>query len=201
MKVLSVENTQELAVLRTRSDYVRDIDDNVIKLVDDMVKVVESNKTVGFSAVQLGNTSRIFVINMFSGLFDITKDIKVISGYHSLNGKNLICINPEIVNLSGEAVTLFEGCLSAISYGLVGIHRPKHLDLKYKDLLNNECVIRAYGWLARCIQHEIDHLNGVLLANVIDNIRNVNVSSVSDEDYSTVHILLLNNKKHATNAE
>ncbi|QXK92156.1 peptide deformylase [Neoehrlichia mikurensis] len=200
MKILSVENVHELTVLHTKSDYIRHIDNDVIKLVDDMVKVVDSNRTVGFSAVQLGYNSRVFIINMVSGLFDVHKDIKILSGYHSLSGKNLICINPEIVNLSGETVTLFEGCLSAVSYGLVGISRPKHLDLKYTDLLGNECTIRAYRWLARCIQHEIDHLNGVLLANVIDNIRNVNVNSVSDEDYSTVHILLLNNKERATNA-
>ncbi|AGZ78649.1 peptide deformylase 1 [Anaplasma marginale str. Dawn] len=194
MRVLSVDNTRELRVLQTKSSPIEKVDDEVLGLVDRMTKVINASGTVGFSAIQLGVSKRVFAINVASGLFDAAQDIKVLSGYHSLNGNNLVCVNPRIVSFSGETVVLFEGCLSASSYGLIGISRPKHLDLKYTDLMGNECVIRAYNWLARCIQHEMDHLNGVLLANLVDNIRNPEANSVSEEDLNTVHILLVDRK-------
>ncbi|MGN7661652.1 MAG: peptide deformylase [Anaplasma sp.] len=191
MRVLSVDNAPELRILHTRSSVIEKIDDKVLGLVDNMAQVMGTSDTVGFSAIQLGYGSRVFAINMTSGLFDVKQDLKVLSGYHSLRDNVLVCVNPQIISFSGETATLFEGCLSASSYGLIGINRPKHLDLRYTDLAGNECVIRAYNWLSRCIQHEMDHLNGVLLANVVDNIRNPEVKSVSDEDYSSVHIFLL----------
>ncbi|MGN7679003.1 MAG: peptide deformylase [Anaplasma sp.] len=191
MRILSVDNAPELRILHTRSSVIEKIDKKVLGLVDSMIQVMNTSDTVGFSPIQLGHCSRVFAINMTSGLFDVDQDLKVLSGYHSLRNNILVCVNPEIISFSGEMVTLFEGCLSASSYGLIGISRPQHLDLKYTDLMGNECVIRAYNWLSRCIQHEMDHLNGVLLANVVDNIRNPEVESVSDEDYSSIHILLL----------
>ncbi|MCU7611343.1 peptide deformylase [Anaplasma capra] len=197
MRVLSVDNTRELRILQTKSSPVNKIDDEILGLVDRIERVISAGGTAGFSAVQLGCFKRVFVINVASELFNMAQDVKVISGYHSLNGTNLVCVNPEIVSLSGDIVTLFEGCLSASSYGMIGISRPRHIDLKYTDLMGNECVIRAYNWLARCIQHEMDHLNGVLLANMVDNIRNPDTKSVSEEDFSTVHIFLLN--KEASN--
>ena len=194
MNILSVDNVQDLRNLHAISHPIERVDQEVIALANDMMKVMEHSKTVGLSAVQLGNHSRMFVINMFSGLFDVVQDIKVLSGHHALHGKNMICINPEVLSFSGETVDLFEGCSSAKSYGLINITRPKHMDFKYMDLLGNECVVRVYGWLSRCIQHELDHLNGILLANVVDNIKNNCVHSISQEDHSVIHILLINKR-------
>ncbi|CEI84869.1 peptide deformylase [Ehrlichia minasensis] len=194
MNILSVDNAQDLRNLHAISHPIEKIDQEIIALANDMMKVMEHSKTVGLSAVQLGNHSRMFTINMFSGLFDVTQDIKVLSGHHSLHGKNMVCINPEVLSFSAETVDLFEGCSSAKSYGLINITRPRHMDFKYTDLLGNECVVRVYGWLSRCIQHELDHLNGILLANVVDNIKNNCVNSISHEDHSVIHILLVNKK-------
>ncbi|AHX04163.1 peptide deformylase [Ehrlichia japonica] len=192
MNILSVDNVQDLRNLHAISHPIEKIDQEVIALANDMMKVMEHSKTVGLSAVQLGNHSRMFIINMFSGLFDVAQDMKVLSGNHSLHGKNMICINPEVLSFSAETVDLFEGCSSAKAYGLINITRPKHMDLRYTDLLGNECIVRVYGWLSRCMQHELDHLNGILLANVVDNIKNNCVHSISQEDHSVVHIMLVN---------
>ncbi|CAD6996549.1 unnamed protein product [Ceratitis capitata] len=70
-------------------------------------------------------------------------------------------INPEIIELSDEQIILKEGCLS-IPEQNYEIRRPKYLTVKYKDLNNEGQMLKAGGWLARCIQHEIDHLNGIL---------------------------------------
>ncbi|MDB1135366.1 peptide deformylase [Candidatus Anaplasma sp. TIGMIC] len=191
MRVLSVDNKKELKVLHTISSSVEKVDSTTREIVNDMVRITESRETVGLSAIQLGYAIRVFVINMFSGLFNVSSDIKVISGSHNVNAQSLVCINPEIVSFSGEDVTLYEGCLSAKSYGLIGISRPEHVDLKYMDMSGNMCLIRAYNWLSRCIQHEMDHLRGVLLANVVDNIKNDAARSVSHVDCSSVHILIL----------
>ena len=196
MRVLSIEDKQELGVLHTISSPILKVDDRVREIVDNMSRITDACETIGLSAVQLGYTIRVFVIHMYSGLFDPAKDLKIISGHYSLSGRCLVCINPEIVSFSGENVTLFEGCLSTKSYGLIGINRPSHVDLRYTDIAGNECVIRAYSWLSRCIQHEMDHLNGVLLANVVDNVKNNNSTSVSEEDHSSVHILLLDRSRH-----
>ena len=190
MRVLSIEDKQELGMLHTISSPISKVDDKVREVVGNMSRIIEMGDTIGLSAIQLGYAIRVFVVHMYRGLFDPSKDVKIISGHYSLNGRCLVCINPEIVSFSGENVTLFEGCLSTKSYGLIGINRPGHVDLRYTDLLGNECVIRAYNWLSRCIQHEMDHLNGVLLANVVDNIKNNSAVSVSVEDHSSVHILL-----------
>ncbi|WP_236822805.1 peptide deformylase [Anaplasma platys] len=194
-----MENKQELDVLKTVSKPVVVVDDTTKGIAKNLVRVAASGKTVGLSAIQLGYPIRVFVINMFSGLFDADKDLKTISGSDHIDGRSLVCINPEIISFSGETVTLFEGCLSAETYGMIGISRPGHVDLKYTNLAGGECVVRTYGWLARCVQHEMDHLNGVLLANVVDNIKNHLEHSVSEEDYSSVHILLLDNKRMDSN--
>lgn len=199
MRVLSVENKQELDVLQTASKPVAEVDDTTKGIVRNLVRITSSGKTVGLSAIQLGYPIRVFVINMFSGLFGADKDLKIISGSNHVDGRSLVCINPEIISFSGEAVTLFEGCLSTETYGLIGISRPGHVDLRYTNLAGEECVVRTYGWLARCVQHEMDHLNGVLLANVVDNIKNNAEQSVSEMDYSSVHILLLDNKRMGSN--
>ncbi|KDB56097.1 formylmethionine deformylase [Anaplasma phagocytophilum str. MRK] len=195
MRVLSVEDQRDLKVLHTVSSSLESVDSATREIVNEMIKIAERGDTVGLSAVQLGYPIRVFVIDMFSGLFNITEDLKVISGHHSHNTRSLVCINPQIVSFSGETVTLFEGCLSVKSYGMVGIQRPGNVDLKYTDLAGNVCVIRTFNWLARCVQHEMDHLNGVLLANMLDNIKNKSAQSVSEEDFSSVHILLLDKNK------
>ena len=191
MRILSVNNKHELRILHTKSSPVEKVDGTTRDIVNDMLKIVERGDTIGLSAVQLGYSIRVFVINMSSEVFDLSKDLKVISGCHTVEGKSLVCINPKIVSSSGDNVQMFEGCLSTQSYGLIAINRPGSVDLKYSDLSGNECTIRTYNWLARCIQHEMDHLEGVLLANVVDNIRNYSVNSVSEEDCSSVCILVV----------
>ncbi|WP_264705541.1 peptide deformylase [Wolbachia endosymbiont (group A) of Gymnosoma rotundatum] len=140
--------------LITRASEVTDINDKIKELVNDMFKTVYDAEGFGLAAVQVGVLKRIFVMDV--QLETIENEP---AGYES-TGK-FCMINPEITELSDEQVILKEGCLS-IPEQSYEIKRPKYLTVKYRDLNNEEQTLKASGWLARCIQHELDHLNGIL---------------------------------------
>ncbi len=140
--------------LITRASEVTDINDKIKELVNDMFETMYDAEGLGLAAVQVGVLKRIFIVDV--QLETIENEP---AGYESI-GK-FCMINPEITELSDEQVTLKEGCLS-IPEQSYEIKRPKYLTVKYRDLNNEEQTLKAGGWLARCIQHELDHLNGIL---------------------------------------
>ncbi|OAL99117.1 peptide deformylase [Wolbachia endosymbiont of Dactylopius coccus] len=140
--------------LITRASEVTDINDKIKELVNDMFETVYDAEGLGLAAVQVGVLRRVFVMDI---QLSRAEDEPV--GYES-TGK-FCMINPEITELSDEQVILKEGCLS-IPEQSYEIKRPKYLTVKYRDLNNEEQTLKASGWLARCIQHELDHLNGIL---------------------------------------
>ncbi len=140
--------------LITRASEVTDINDKIKELVNDMFETVYDAEGLGLAAVQVGVLKRVFVMDI---QLSRAEDEPV--GYES-TGK-FYMINPEITELSDEQVILKEGCLS-IPEQSYEIKRPKYLTVKYRDLNNEEQTLKASGWLARCIQHELDHLNGIL---------------------------------------
>ncbi|QOD37844.1 peptide deformylase [Candidatus Wolbachia massiliensis] len=140
--------------LTTRASEVTDINDKVKELVNDMFETMYDADGLGLAAVQVGVLKRVFVMDIQPEKIEAGP-----AGYESV-GK-FYMINPEITELSDEQVVLKEGCLS-IPEQSHEIRRPKYLTVKYKDLNNEEQMLKASGWLARCIQHELDHLNGIL---------------------------------------
>lgn len=140
--------------LITRASEVQEIDDKIKELVNDMFETVNHANGFGLAAVQVGVLKRIFVTSIPE---EYQED-----QYPGYQSTGFFCmINPEITALSDEHVILKEGCLS-IPEQSYEIKRPKYLTVKYRDLNNEEQVTKADGWLARCIQHELDHLNGIL---------------------------------------
>jgi peptide deformylase len=139
--------------LVTRASEIAEINDKIKELVNDMFETVVDANGFGLAAVQVGVLKRVFVTSIPPEYQDEQP------GYQSVG--SFCMINPEITELSDEQVILTEGCLS-IPEQSYEIKRPKYLTLKYKDLDNQEKVMKANGWLARCIQHELDHLNGIL---------------------------------------
>ncbi|QKX01895.1 peptide deformylase [Wolbachia endosymbiont of Cruorifilaria tuberocauda] len=140
--------------LTTRASQVDDINDKIIELVNDMFETMYNAEGFGLAAVQVGVLKRVFVMDVY------LEDIESRSAGHESIGK-FCMINPEIMELSDEQIILKEGCLS-IPEQNYEIKRPKYLTVKYKNLNNEVKTLKACGWLARCIQHEIDHLNGIL---------------------------------------
>jgi peptide deformylase len=133
-------------VLRQRATEVDKVDDKLIKLAEDMVETMYAAPGVGLAAPQVGVERRLFVYDAGEGPFAI--------------------INPEIVESSGEWV-YDEGCLSVpeLSWPIV---RPNQVHLRGFDLDGNAVDIEAEEFLGRVLQHEVDHLDGVLLIERLD---------------------------------
>jgi peptide deformylase len=134
-------------VLRQRAVEIDDIDATLVKLADDMIQTMYDAPGVGLAAPQVGVQRRMFVYDIGDG-----------PG---------VVVNPEILESSGEWVYQ-EGCLSipGLSWELV---RPKLVHLRGVDLDGNEIDVEADELLARCFQHEMDHLDGVLIIERLED--------------------------------
>ena len=135
-------------VLKQKAADVTDIDSRLVKLVDDMVETMYAAPGLGLAAPQVGVQKRLFVWDLGDG-----------EGPRSI-------INPEIVESDGEWV-YEEGCLSVpgLSWDIV---RPNHVHVVGRDLDGNEISFEASELEGRMFQHELDHLNGILLVERLD---------------------------------
>ena len=133
-------------VLRQRASEVTEIDGRLAKLAEDMIATMYDAPGVGLAAPQVGVEKRVFV-------YDVGEGPRTI-------------VNPEIVEATGEW-TYEEGCLSVPGLSWP-ITRPKQVLLRGLDLDGNEVEIEADELEARCFQHEVDHLDGVLLLARLD---------------------------------
>lgn len=140
------------AKLKKRTACVERISKEVFKLVDDMIETMLKHDGVGLAANQVGSQLRIFVIN---------------STPMEETPKPIVLINPEIIFQNGLIVEE-EGCLSFPELYLK-IPRPQEVHVHAKNLYNENIVLEATGLLARAIMHEIDHLNGILFIERVDN--------------------------------
>jgi peptide deformylase len=133
-------------VLRARANDVTDIDASLKQLADDMLETMYAAPGVGLAAPQVGIQKRMFV-------------------YDAGDGPSVV-VNPRISESSGEW-TYEEGCLSVpgLSWPIV---RPRDILLEGLDLEGNEIAVEAEEYLARVYQHEVDHLDGVLLIERLD---------------------------------
>jgi peptide deformylase len=128
-------------VLRTVAEEVREIDDSIRALAEDMMQTMMEAPGIGLAAPQVGVSLRL-----------ITLDLEEIHGP---------LVNPRIIRTSKEQESDLEACLSIPEVqGLV--RRPSSIVVKGLDLNGRDAVIRAEGLVARCLQHEIDHLDGVV---------------------------------------
>jgi len=141
--------------LRTPANRIVKVDDSIRKLAKDMLITMYSAKGIGLAAPQVGVQKRILVIDL---------------NFEDPNAPPNVFINPEIISFSASVDTYEEGCLS-IPGVYLNVVRPSSIKLSYRDEMGRPKKMNAEGLMARCIQHEIDHLNGVLF-----------VDKVTDED-------------------
>tara|TARA_Y100000768_G_C23867743_1_gene628919 strand:+ start:299 stop:820 length:522 start_codon:yes stop_codon:yes gene_type:complete len=142
-------------ILRKKCDPVEKVDDDLRKLMTDMLETMYKAPGIGLAAVQIGILKRLIVI-------DISK-----------NGEKktpLFLVNPEIINLSEKTSIYEEGCLS-LPDQFAEIERPAECKLRYIDFNGKEKELKATGLLATCIQHEIDHLNGILFIDYLSKLK------------------------------
>ncbi len=129
--------------LRKKSKVVKDFDDSLWQLLDDMKETMYENDGMGLAAPQVGILRRVVIVDVNNAFIEL--------------------INPEIVSQKGEDIEE-EGCLSVGTFR-GRVKRPYEITVKAYDRYGYAFTIKCEKWLARCICHEIDHLDGILFVD------------------------------------
>ena len=147
--------TEPDPILRQKSQPVDKVDDLTRKLMNDMLETMYLAPGIGLAAIQIGVPKRIIVL-------DISKDPE--------KKEPMYFVNPVIVSTSKNNITYEEGCLS-VPGQFAEIDRPDRCHVKYLDYNGNYKEFKSEGLLATCIQHEIDHLEGILFIDYLSNLK------------------------------
>ncbi len=141
--------------LREVSKPVAGVDDELRALMDDMLQTMYDAPGIGLAAIQIGVPKRVIVMDLAG------KDEEPEPRYF---------VNPEILDPSEEMNVSEEGCLSVPEF-YDEVERPARCRVKYLDYDGNEQILEAEGLLATCIQHEMDHLEGVLFIDHLSRLK------------------------------
>ena len=142
-------------ILREISQPVKKVDKDIKNLMDDMLETMYDAPGIGLAAVQIGILKRVIVI-------DLSKEKE--------KKKPIFLVNPEIISKSDDLVSYEEGCLS-IPNQFAEIERPNSCKVKYLGYDGKQNELKAEGLLATCIQHEIDHINGILFIDYLSKLK------------------------------
>ena len=147
--------TEPNKILREKSLPVDKVDEDVQKLIDDLLETMYAAPGIGLAAIQIGIPKRVIVLDIAQ------KD----------GQKNPICfINPEIIEKSEKNSIYEEGCLS-VPGQFAEISRSDKCYIKYLDYYGQPRELVAKGMLATCIQHEMDHLEGILFIDYLSKLK------------------------------
>ena len=147
--------TEPDKLLRQVSLPVKKVGKNEQKLMDDMLDTMYAANGIGLAAIQIGIPKRIIVM-------DISKDEN--------KKEPLYFVNPVIKNRDILKSTYEEGCLS-VPNQFAEIDRPKNCEVEYLDYNGEKKLLKAEGLLATCIQHEMDHLEGILFIDYLSKLK------------------------------
>ena len=143
-------------ILRQKSAFLESVTDETRRFMDQMLKTMYEAPGVGLAAIQVGEPIRIVTI-------DVARE--------DAPRNPLFLVNPEIVwSSEGERSTYEEGCLSIPDY-YAEVERPARIRFRYIDYHGKEQEQEADGLLATCVQHEVDHLNGVLFIDYLSKLK------------------------------
>jgi peptide deformylase len=157
--------TEPNKILRQKSLLVEKVDEDLQKLMDDMLETMYTAPGIGLAAIQVGVAKRVIVLDI--GWRDKSE---------SQNDKReerrnpMYFVNPEIIEKSLNNFTYEEGCLS-VPGQFAEIDRPDKCHVKYLDYYGQPKEIKAEGMLATCIQHEMDHLEGILFIDYLSKLK------------------------------
>ena len=146
--------TEPNEILRQVSKPVSSVGDEERKIMDDMLETMYAAKGIGLAAIQIGIPKRMIVI-------DISKDTEK---------KPMFFINPVIKNKDKQNSTYEAGGLSVPNY-FAEVDRSKNCEVEYLDYNGQEKILKAEGLLATCIQHEMDHLEGILFIDYLSKLK------------------------------
>ena len=143
------------STLRQKSLPVEKVDLDLQKLMDDMLETMYAAPGIGLAAIQVGVPKRVIVLDLAS-----RKEQK----------KPMYFVNPEIIKKSQNNLTYEEGCLS-VPGQFAEIDRPDRCHIKYLDYHGQAKELETEGMLATCIQHEMDHLEGILFIDYLSKLK------------------------------
>ena len=142
-------------ILRQKSLPVNNVSKEEQRLMDDMLETMYNANGIGLAAIQIGIPKRIIVM-------DISKNDE--------KNNPMYFVNPLIKNKIPETSTYEEGCLSVPNF-FAEVDRPKKCDVEYLDYNGKKKKLKAEGLLATCIQHEVDHLEGILFIDYLSKLK------------------------------
>ena len=142
-------------LLRQVSQPVDEVNKEIQKLMDDMLETMYSANGIGLAAIQIGVPKNLVVIDL------LTKEKKK---------DPMFFVNPKILKKSSKMSKYEEGCLS-IPNLFAEVKRPNECEIEYLDYEGNKKSLKATGLLATCIQHEIDHLKGILFIDYLSKLK------------------------------
>ena len=158
--------TEPDPILKKISKPIDNVGKEEQKLMDDMLETMYQANGIGLAAVQVGVLKRIIIM-------DISKDEN--------KKEPMYFVNPIIKNKSLEKSVYSEGCLSVVNQ-FIEVERSSKCEVEYLDYNGEKNILNASGLLATCIQHEIDHLNGVTILSYISKLkRSMIVKKLSKE--------------------
>ena len=150
--------------LRTKAQPVTDINDDIRTIVDNMLETMYQEKGVGLAATQVNIHQRIVVI-------DVSED----------GDSPLVLINPEIIQKSDDTVVNEEGCLS-VPGCYAKVNRHSTVTVKALDQNGKEFTLDADELLAICIQHELDHLSGILFVDYLSPLKRQRIKTKLEKE-------------------
>lgn len=154
-------------VLREEARALGEIDDRIRTLARDMIETMHAESGVGLAAQQVGETAAVCVVDLPP---EMDRDEDGTPHNPGENAMPMVFINPVILDAGQKTSTREEGCLSFPE--IMGkIERPWSVTVRYKDLEGHELEREFHGMLARVVQHEIDHLNGILFIDRMSHVK------------------------------
>ena len=167
--------TEPNAILREKSLNVDMVDKDLQKLMDDMLETMYAAPGIGLAAIQIGIPKRVIILDI---------DQK--------EGKKnpMFFVNPEIIEKSENSSTYEEGCLS-VPGQFAEITRPEKCFVKYLDYYGQKKEIKAEGMLATCIQHEMDHLEGILFIDYLSKLKRTMIVKKLSKQKKTIERIVV----------
>ena len=155
--ILTVAEPRELAVLKQVSQPVEGVDDDLRALMDDMVETMYAEHGIGLAAIQVGVPKRVIVMDLKSGEEDAPSEVRYL-------------VNPEITWKSEETQVCEEGCLSVPGV-YDEVERSARVRIRYLDYQGAAREEEAEGLFAVCVQHEMEHLEGILFIDHLSRLK------------------------------
>ena len=189
-KILTIDDDKNLKLLRTRSEPVKRIDKKIKDLVQDIFDTIEANPAIGLAAPQIGVLKRMFGLKLSENSGEEAE------GAEEKTLPPMIMINPEILEQSEDMERGYDACLSIP--GKMG-YTDRHVRLKvrYQDETGRKITREFEGWNARVIQHELDHLDGILFIDRLKSYEDLYVY-VKDKEGKTQAVPYLQVIENAT---